>query len=122
MICKNCGQKVYAKEICDCGEKAPNPHGKGVAVNSVICTIILVFSVIAFIMTASLRNIVNKNLLVKTIEQADLCSIEIEDDDKTVKLNEYIHNEFIADERITVQNVDNILNAPFIKEFIIEKI
>ena len=122
MICKNCGQKVYAKEICDCGEKAPNPHGKGVSVNSVICTIILVFSVIAFIMTASLRNIVNKNLLVKTIEQADLCSIEIEDDDKTVKLNEYIHNEFIADERITVQNVDNILNEPFIKEFIIEKI
>ena len=122
MICKNCGKKVYAKEICECGEKAPNPHGKGVAVNSVICTIILVMSVIAFIMTVSLRNIVNKNLLVETIEQVDLCSLEIKDDGEKVKLDEYIYEEFIGDERITVQNVDNILNAPFIKDFVIEKI
>ncbi len=122
MICKNCGQKVYAKEICDCGEKAPNPHGKGVAVNSVICTIILVLSVFAFIATASLRNIVNKNLLVKTIEQVDLCSLEIEDDGSKVKLDQYIYDEFIGDERITVENVDNIPNPPFIKEFVIEKI
>lgn len=122
MICKNCGKKVYAKEICECGEKAPNPHGKGVALNSVICTVILVMSVIAFIMTVSLRNIVNKNLLVETIEQVDLCSLEIDDGDEKVKLDKYIHEEFIGDERITVQNVDNILNAPFIKEFVIEKI
>ena len=88
MICKNCGKKVYAKEICECGEKAPNPHGKGVAVNSVICTIILVMSVIAFIMTVSLRNIVNKNLLVETIEQVDLCSLEIKDDGENECFNQ----------------------------------
>lgn len=122
MICKNCGKKVYAKEICDCGEKASNPHGKGVAVNSIICTIIVVLSVFAFITTASLRNIVNKNLLVKTIEKVDLCSLELNDDGEKIKLDQYIYDEFIADERITVQNVDNILNAPFIKEFVIEKI
>jgi len=122
MICKNCGKKVYAKEVCECGEKAPNPHGKAVALNSVICTILIVLSVFSFITTASLRNIVNKNLLVETIEQVDLCSLEIKNDGKTVKLNQFIYDEFIGDERITVSNVDNILNAPFIKEFIIEKI
>ncbi len=122
MICKNCGKKVYAKETCDCGEKAPNVHGKGVAFNSIVCTIIIIMSVFALITTVSLRNIVNKNLLVKTVEQVDLCSLEIKDDGKTIKLDKYINDEFIGDERITVENVDNILNAPFIKEFLIEKI
>ncbi len=122
MICKNCGNKVFAKEICDCGEKAPNLHGKGVAVNSIICTIILIISVFSFIMTASLRNIVNENYIVKTIEEVDLCSLELENNGKTVKLNQFIYDEFIGDERITIQNVDNILQAPFIKEFIIEKV
>lgn len=122
MICKNCGKKVYAKEVCDCGEKAPNPHSRGVAFNSIICTIVLVFSVIAIITTVSLRRIVNENLLVQTVEQTDFCSLEVKDDGKKIKLDQYIYDEFVADERITVQNVDNILNAPFIKNFIIDKI
>lgn len=123
MNCKKCGQKVFSKEICKCGEKAPNIHGKGVAANTIICTVILVLSVISLILTASLRNIVNKNLLVNTIENVNISEIEIEEDSgKKIKLDQYIYDEFIDDSRITVENVDNVLNNPFIKNFIIEKI
>ncbi|MDE5648924.1 MAG: zinc ribbon domain-containing protein, partial [Oscillospiraceae bacterium] len=63
------------------------------------------------------------NILVKTIEDIDLCSLEVIDESgKKVHLDEYIYNNYIDDERITVQNVDNVLNDPFIKDFIIEKI
>ncbi len=123
MKCKNCGKKVYSKEMCVCGEKAPDIHGKGVAANSIICAIILVLTVFSLILSISLRYIVNKNLLVKTVENVNLCEIEVENDSgKKVKLDQYIYDEFIDDERITVENVDNVLNDPFIKDFIIEKI
>lgn len=123
MNCKKCGRKIYSKETCSCGEKAPNLHGKGVAVNTIICTVILVLSVVSLILSVSLRNIVNKNLIVNTIENVNLCDLEVENDfGQKVKLDQYIYEEFIDDNRITVQNVDNILNNPFIKNFIIEKV
>lgn len=123
MKCKNCGEKIYAKEICQCGEKAPNIHGKGVAANTIICAVILVVSVISLILSITLRNIVNNDLLAKTVENINLCDIEVENKDgNVIKLDQYIYDEFVDDSRITVQNVDNVLNDPFIKKFITEKI
>lgn len=123
MVCKSCGQKVFSGEYCKCGEKAPKVNGVVVSINSIICSILLVFSVIFIILTMSFRNIINNNILVDTIKDIDLCSIEVEDEfGKKVHLDEYIYNNYIDDERITVQNVDNVLNAPFIKDFIIEKL
>ena len=40
MLCKNCGEKVFANEVCVCGEKAPKKNSGGVAVNSVILSLI----------------------------------------------------------------------------------
>lgn len=123
MVCKSCGQKVFSGEFCKCGEKAPKLNGAVVSINSIICSILLVFSIICIILTMSFRNIINNNILVNTVKEMDLCSIEIVDESgKKVHLDEYIYNNYIDDERITVQNVDNVLNDPFIKDFIIEKI
>lgn len=123
MVCKSCGQKVFSGEFCKCGEKTPKVNGVVVSINSIICSILLVFSVIFIILTMAFRNIINNNILVDTIKDIDLCSIEVEDEfGKKVHLDEYIYNNYIDDERITVQNVDNVLNAPFIKDFIIEKL
>lgn len=123
MVCKSCGQKVFSGEFCKCGEKAPKVNGAVVSINSIICSILLVFSIICIILTMSFRNIINNNILVDTVKEMDLCSIEIVDESgKKVHLDEYIYNNYIDDERITVQNVDNVLNDPFIKDFIIEKI
>lgn len=123
MVCKSCGQKVFSGEFCKCGEKAPKVNGAVVSINSIICSILLVFSIICIILTMSFRNIINNNILVNTVKAMDLCSIEIVDESgKKVHLDEYIYNNYIDDERITVQNVDNVLNDPFIKDFIIEKI
>ncbi|MGN1480468.1 zinc ribbon domain-containing protein [Porcipelethomonas sp.] len=123
MVCKNCGKKVFAKETCQCGEKAPNVHGAGVALNSVICTILLALSVIFIILTMSLRNIVNNNILIDTVKNIDLCEVQVEDESgKAVKLDQYIYDNYIDDERITVSNVDNVLSDPFIKDFVIEKL
>ena len=51
MLCKNCGEKVFANEVCVCGEKAPKKNSGGVAVNSVICFIVLIISAICLIIT-----------------------------------------------------------------------
>lgn len=122
MVCKNCGNKIFSGEKCQCGEKAPKVHSVGVAVNSIVCTFLLVISAVCIILTMSFRNIVNNNILVNAIEDINLCEIEVEDSGKTIKLDEYIYNHYVADERITVENVDNILSDPFIKDFIIEKL
>lgn len=119
MLCKNCGKKVYANEVCICGEKAPKKNSGGVAVNSVICFILLVISSICLIFTLSLRTIVNRDMLVKAVNKADFSKIEVDDG---MLLNEYIYKTYVNDERITVENVDNILSDSFIKEFFIDKI
>lgn len=123
MVCKSCGQKVFSGEFCKCGEKAPKVNGAVVTINSIICSILLVLSIICIILTMSFRNIINNNILVDTIKDIDLCSIEVADESgEKMYLDEYIYNNYIDDERITVQNVDNVLNAPFIKDFIVEKL
>lgn len=123
MNCKNCGKKVFAKEVCQCGEKAPNVHGTGVAVNSVICSILLVLTVFSLIISASLRYIVNKDLLAQAVQDMDLTQIVVENDSgEDVKLDQFVYDKYINDERITVQNVDNVLNDPFIKNFLLEKL
>ena len=93
MVCKNCGKKVFAKETCQCGEKAPNVHGAGVAFNSIVCTVLLVLSAIFLIVTMSLRDIVNNDVLVNTINDTDLCSVEVKDGSgKDIKLDQYIYD------------------------------
>lgn len=123
MVCKNCGEKCFSGEVCKCGEKMPKVNSAGVLINSIICSILLVISIISIVLTMSFRNIVNNNILVDTIKDVDLCSLEVQDESgKTVQLDEYIYNNYIDDDRISVQNVDNVLNDPFIKDFIIEKL
>lgn len=123
MVCKKCGEKSFSGEVCKCGEKMPKVNSAGVVINSIICSILLVTCVIFIVLTISFRNIVNNDILVNTIRDVDLCSLEVEDESgKTVHLDEYIYNNYIDDDRITVQNVDNVLNDPFIKNFIIEKL
>lgn len=132
MNCKKCGNKVYAKEMCNCGEKAPNPHKIAVSVNTVICSFFLILVTIGIILSYTLKNVVESNLIVRTIEQTELSSIEITIDDEVKNLDQIIYDEFIQDnsdyiefidsDQITLENVDNVLNAPFIKEFLIEKI
>lgn len=101
----------------------PKVNSAGVLINSIICSILLVISIISIVLTMSFRNIVNNNILVDTIKDVDLCSLEVQDESgKTVQLDEYIYNNYIDDDRISVQNVDNVLNDPFIKDFIIEKL
>lgn len=119
MLCKNCGEKVFANEVCVCGEKAPKKNSGGVAVNSVICFIVLIISAICLIITLSLRTIVNRDMLIKAVNKADLSKIEVDDG---MLLNEYIYNTYVNDERITIENIDNILSDTFIKEFLIDKI
>ena len=79
MLCKNCGEKVFANEVCVCGEKAPKKNSGGVAVNSVICFIVLIISAICLIITLSLRTIVNRDMLIKAVNKADLSKIEVDD-------------------------------------------
>ncbi|MGN0614514.1 MAG: zinc-ribbon domain-containing protein [Porcipelethomonas sp.] len=123
MVCKSCGNKVYAGEICSCGERVDVPHRKGVAVNTVICTIVLVMSVIALILTASFVNIVKKDMLIDTIEKVNIAELEVKDGSgEKVRLDKYIYDNFVDDDRITVENVNNVLSDPFIKDFLIEKI
>lgn len=123
MVCKNCGEKCFSGEVCKCGEKMPKVNSAGVLINSIICSILLVISIISIVLTMSFRNIVNNNILVDIIKDVDLCSLEVQDESgKTVQLDEYIYNNYIDDDRISVQNVDNVLNDPFIKDFIIEKL
>ena len=123
MNCKNCGKTVYAKEICSCGETAPNKNGGGVLINSIICTILMVGTVIALILSISLRHIVNNDLLAETVKSIDLKDIEVTDDSgDRLKLDKWVYNKYIDDERISVKNVDNILEDPFIKDFLIDKI
>ena len=119
MQCENCGKKVYANETCVCGQKAPKKNNGGVRTNTVICFILLMISALCLILTLSLRTVVNKNLLVKSVEEVELAEIEVDDGKK---LDQYIYDEYIADERITVENVDNLLKDPFIKDFLVEKI
>ena len=69
MTCSNCGKKVFAKETCQCGVKAPNSHGFGVGLSSVIFFIIVLISVICLIATLSLRTVVKKELIQKKIEK-----------------------------------------------------
>ena len=122
MDCKICGRKVYAGETCSCGEKAPKIRGIGVAVNSVICGFILVITVLTLIFSFSLRQIMKNDILQNTLNDIDLAEIEVKDSGKNVKLDKYIYDNYIADERITVENVDNVLRDPFIKNFLIEKL
>lgn len=118
MTCSNCGKKVFAKETCQCGVKAPNSHGFGVGLSSVIFFIIVMISVICLIATLSLRTVVKKELIQKKIENVSLSEISVDNQ----KLDEYIYENFIDDDRITVENVDNVLAAPFIKDFINDKL
>lgn len=123
MNCKKCGEKVFSGEVCRCGEKAPKPYKGRVAINSVICGVLLFWSVVSLIVTISLRNIDNNDRLINSINDLDLCSVEISDGvGKKVPLDEYINSNFINDPRISVENVDNILKDDFIKEFIISKL
>lgn len=118
MTCNNCGKKVFAKETCQCGVKAPNSHGFGVGLSSVIFFIIVLISIICLIATLSLRTVVNKELIQKKINNVNLSEISVNNQ----KLDEYIYENFIDDERITIENVDNVLAAPFIKEFVNDKL
>ncbi|MCM1227996.1 MAG: zinc ribbon domain-containing protein [Clostridium sp.] len=119
MQCENCGKKVFANEKCKCGKKAPGKNNGIVHVNTIICFVILMLAVMSLVLTLSLRTTANKNLIVKSVEEVDLADIEI---DHGKKLDRYIYDEFIDDPRITVENVDNLLKDPFIKDFIIEKV
>ena len=58
-------------------------------------------------------------MLIKAVNKADLSKIEVDDG---MLLNEYIYNTYVNDERITIENIDNILSDTFIKEFLIDKI
>ncbi len=118
MQCEKCGKKVYANELCSCGQKAPRLHNGAVRTNSVICFILVMIASLCLILTLSLRTIVNKELLIKSVEDVKLAEIEV--DGK--KLDQYIYDEYVDDERITVENVDNLLEDSFIKDFIIDKI
>lgn len=122
MNCKNCGKKVFAKEICQCGERTPNVHGFWVGFNSVLCMVLTILSVILLIASISFNNILNRDLLTESVEDLDFGSIQIRDDGETISLDEYILDEYIDDERITAENVDNVLNKPFIKNFITDKL
>ena len=75
MVCKNCGEKCFSGEVCKCGEKMPKVNSAGVLINSIICSILLVISIISIVLTMSFRNIVNNNILVDTIKDVDLCKI-----------------------------------------------
>lgn len=119
MQCEKCGKKVFANETCECGQKAPKKNNGGVRANTIICFILLMITTLCLILTLSFRTVVNKNLLVKSVEKVELAEIEVEDGKK---LDQYIYDEYIADERITVENVDNLLKDPFIKDFLTEKI
>lgn len=68
MVCKNCGEKCFSGEVCKCGEKMPKVNSAGVLINSIICSILLVISIISIVLTMSFRNIVNNNILVDTIK------------------------------------------------------
>lgn len=119
MQCENCGKKVYANEVCSCGVRAPKKNSGGVHVNTVICFILLLLAALCLVMTLSLRTVINKNKLVESIEEIKLADIEVDDNKK---LDQYIYEEYVDDPRITVENVGNLLEEPFIKDFIIEKI
>lgn len=119
MQCEKCNKKIYANETCECGQKAPKKNNGGVGANSVICFILLMISATCLILTLSLRTVVNKNTLVKVIEDVELAELKVDDGKK---LDQYIYDEYIDDERITIENVDNVLEDPFIKDFLIEKV
>ena len=123
MNCKHCGKTVFVKETCTCGETAPDKNRGGVIANNIVCIVLLVGAVLALIVSVSLRYIVNNDLLVKTVGDADLTQIEMKDDSgETLQLDEWLYNKYIDDDRITVKNVDNVLNHPFIKNFLTDKI
>ena len=123
MNCNNCGKTVFVKETCTCGEIAPNKNRGGVIVNNILCIAVLVGAVLALILSVSLRYIVNNDLLAETVRNAELTQIEVKDDSgETVPLDEWVYKKYIDDDRITVKNVDNVLNNPFIKDFLVEKI
>ncbi len=118
MQCIKCSKKVYANEVCECGEKAPKKNNGAVRANSIICFILVILSVLCLVATLSLRSVVTKNLIVESIEEIEIEKIEI--DGKM--LNQYIFDEYINDERVSIENVDNLLKEPFIKDFLIEKV
>lgn len=117
MQCEECGKKVYANEVCSCGLKAPKKNNGKVAANTIICFILLMITVFSLILTLSLRTAVNKNMVIESIEEAELSEIVV--DGK--KLDQYIYDEYVDDPRITVENVNNLLKEDFIKNFITEK-
>ncbi|MGN0622048.1 MAG: zinc ribbon domain-containing protein [Porcipelethomonas sp.] len=118
MKCSDCGKKVFAGETCECGVKAPNSHGFGVGISSVIFFIIVLLSTLCLIVTLSLRTIVSKDMLHSEVDELNLAEIMVNDQ----KLDEYILEKFIDDDRITVENVDNVLADPFIAGFVKEKL
>ena len=123
MNCKHCGKTVFVKETCSCGETAPDKNGGKVLLNNIICIVIMVGAVLALILSVSLRYIVNNDLLAETVKDTDLTQIEVRDDSgEKVPLDKWVYDKYIDDDRITVKNVDNVLNNPFIKDFLIEKI
>lgn len=119
MQCEKCGEKVYANENCVCGHKAPKKNNGIVRANTIICFILLIIAVSSLIWTLSLRTVVNKDLIVESVEDVNLADIKI---DGGKKLDIYVYDEYINDPRITIENVDNLLKSPFIKDFIIEKV
>ena len=101
----------------------PKVNSAGVLINSIICSILLVISIISIVLTMSFRNIVNNNILVDTIKDVDLCSLEVQDESgKTVQLDEYIYNNYIDDDRISVQNVDNVLMIRLLKILLLKNL
>lgn len=60
----------------------PKVNSAGVLINSIICSILLVISIISIVLTMSFRNIVNNNILVDTIKDVDLCSLEVQDESR----------------------------------------
>lgn len=118
MQCTKCNKKVYANEVCVCGEKAPKKNNGAVRFNTIVCFILVFISALSLITTLSLRTIVNDNLIVEVIEDVKLEELEI--DGK--KLDQVIFDEYINDDRVSIENVDNLLQDPFIKDFLIEKV
>lgn len=119
MQCEKCGKKVYANEICSCGLKAPKKNNGIVRINTIVCFIALMLSVLCLVITLSLRTISTKKLISESITKIELADIQADDGKK---LDQYIYDEYINDPRISVENVDNLLKEPFIKDFLLEKV
>lgn len=125
MQCEKCGAALDSKGRCTaCGAKQPKSKGYVIG-HSIVCCILTVILTFSLLGVGIGRSLIHSDLFPEVIEKTNIATFPVgafvDSSDLKQTLAEYLHEEYVTDTHITVEEVENMVESLGVEKLLLDK-